>query len=61
MEKEYCLGWNLVYDALKNHYYKFDETVQSAFNRFYDPLHFFAPDSLTVGIPLSIGKALKQV
>ncbi|KAG1089451.1 hypothetical protein G6F42_019969 [Rhizopus arrhizus] len=33
----------------------FGESVQKEFNHFYDPLHFFAPDSLTVGIPLSVG------
>lgn len=56
MEKEYCFGWHLVYDALRDYYYRFGESVQKEFNRFYDPLHFFAPDSLTVGIPLSVGK-----
>ncbi|EPB86785.1 hypothetical protein HMPREF1544_06401 [Mucor circinelloides 1006PhL] len=55
MEKEYCLGWHLVYDALRDYYYSFGESVQKEFNHFYDPLHFFAPDSLTVGIPLSVG------
>ncbi|KAI8639306.1 hypothetical protein BD408DRAFT_392507 [Parasitella parasitica] len=55
MEQEYCLGWNLVHDALKDYYYSFNHSVRTQFDRFYDPQHFFASDSLTAGIPLSIG------
>lgn len=55
MNKEYGVSWNLVYDTLKSYYYAFDESTQHAFNKFYEPLHFFAIASPTNGIPLSLG------
>ncbi|KAL9539162.1 hypothetical protein MBANPS3_010424 [Mucor bainieri] len=55
MEKEYCLGWHLVHDTLRDYYYSYGESAQQGFNHFYDPAYFFAPESFTMGIPLRIG------
>jgi hypothetical protein len=53
--KEYGFSWNQVYETLKAYYYTFDENAQHSFSKFYEPVNFFAPGSLTVGIPLSLG------
>jgi hypothetical protein len=61
MNKAHAISWNQAYDILKAYYYSFDKNVQHEFNRFYESTHFFAPESLTVGIPLSLGSIKKFV
>ncbi|KAI8335216.1 hypothetical protein BD560DRAFT_428566 [Blakeslea trispora] len=54
-EVEIGISWTEVYEALRSHYYSFDEQTKNAFNKFYEPARFFSPEAVTNSIPLCIG------
>lgn len=57
MTVQISLSWNEVYETWKSYYYsKNDDQIRAAFNLFYDHKRFFAKDSPTSNIPLSLGK-----
>jgi hypothetical protein len=54
---ELGLGWVEVYETWRSWYHsKNQDDVKSAFNQFFDHQHFFASNSPTTNIPLSLGK-----
>lgn len=60
MVLQLSLSWNEVYETWRAYYYsKKVPGVNDAFNNFFSHEHFFAPESETTNIPLSLGKCAR--